>query len=1267
MYILWLDQIKEDHFNLVGGKGFNLGTMTKLGLPVPEGFAITTKAFDDFIRLTGIRDKIHEILSATNVEDTKQLLKASEEIKSLITSQEIPEKIKAAIVEAYTSLSFSDKIIDERLRKLIAAGREFAIVAVRSSATSEDLPSVAEDEYVLLKIGEEIVFDKMKNLWERINGQPIFVPSLVENKVKWCKVQEIYKHKVNGYLVKITTKSGRELLLTPNHSLVVLDVDNLKPKPASIFDLNKNTRVPVVFRLPIEDKPVEYVNLLEMLKGEDIVEENGRVKTRQKPKQQIGLPRKIKIDEDFAYFLGIYAAKGSIHKNCVDLSCESAKIVNKIKEYLKRIGVAYIKRERKNVRIFNATLAKFLLKLFGKPSDTKGKGRFAKVKKVPQLIFNQNRRIIASFLRGCFDGDGYVGDYICYSSISKDLIAGIVTLLEFLGIKCYINKRKNCFEIIIPQDETENFLRTIGMSERKKVKRIEKIISEYKKRKKHYDFVDNFPPSNKISSLIENTIREKYKRLIEVYVCPICNGKMIKNGKSSSRKQRFICVDCGKSISYTPKKTITETLEVMDEKGRFLKGSPPWNIGKLRPQTMDRKMLKRIAEAIGCEELIKIAETDVIWDKVERIERVPYKGYVFDFVVPETENFLAGAGGIITHNTASFAGQQASFLNVKGVKELLEKVKECWASLYEPRAIFYRAKSNIPHASISVIVQRMVNSDKSGVMFTKDPVTGEDNIVIEACWGLGETLVQGEVEPDLYVVSKDGKIISKKIGKKTIKRIRDFASDTTVVVPVPKEFEEAQVLTEDEILQLSHFGKILEKHYGRAQDVEFAIERNKIYLVQTRAVTTEVKKEETKITGEPILRGLGSSPGVAVGRVRIIKSLKDIEKVEKGDILVTKMTSPDLVPTMSKCSAIITDEGGMNCHASIVAREMGIPCIVGTKNATLVLKDGEVVTVDAYHGLVYPGKVAVEKVEEAPTISLQTVTKVKVNLAFATENLEKIAEKADGVGLLRIEHMIAKYGIHPAKLIKEGRKEEYIRILLDGIRPIAKAFKDKPVWVRTLDARTDEFRNLKGGEEEPVEANPMLGWHGIRRSLDEPELLKAEFEAIKRLHEEGLTNVHIMLPFVISVEEFEKARKIANEIELPLTVKIGIMVETVGAALTIEEFCKAGISFVSIGSNDLTMLALGVDRNNARISGLYSEFHPAVLRMMKEVIETCNKYDVESSICGESGSNPEMVKRLVKFGISSVSCNIDAIDKVRKAVAEAERELIIELKKKRSH
>lgn len=610
--------------------------------------------------------------------------------------------------------------------------------------------------------------------------------------------------------------------------------------------------------------------------------------------------------------------------------------------------------------------------------------------------------------------------------------------------------------------------------------------------------------------------------------------------------------------------------------------------------------------------------------------------------------------------TASFAGQQASFLNVKGVTNLLDSVKKCWASLYEPRAIFYRAKQGFKHSSISVIVQRMVNADKAGVVFTVNPSTNENVVIIEASWGLGETLVLGEVQPDSYVVSKDGKIIEKKIGRKEVMRVRDPASDKTVELKVTKDKIDKQVLTDEEILRLADYAIKIEKHYQIPQDIEFAIERRKIYIVQTRAVTTKGRVEKIKIKEEPILKGLGVSPGVVSGVVRIVThGLKDISKVQQGDILVTTMTSPDLVPVMSKSAAIITDSGGVTCHAAIVSREMGIPAVVGTHTATQTLKDGQLVTVDAYNGLIYSGKVEIKRPVKAviPKKLVKTKTAVKVNVAFpkVPENIPKIS---DGVGLLRIEHMIIKSGIHPAKLIREGKKGGYVKILLNGIRPISKAFHPKPVWVRTLDARSDEFRNLKGGGEEAAEDNPMLGWHGIRRSLDEPELLKAEFEAIKKLYREGLDNLHVMLPFVISVEEFKKSREIAKEVGLPKKCKLGIMVETPAAALTIEDFCKEGIGFASIGSNDLTQTTLGVDRNNANISKIFDEGHPAVLNLMKTVVKTCNKYRVESSICGEAPSNrPEIVKFLVKCGITSISVNIDAVQKVKELVNSVEKEI----------
>jgi pyruvate,water dikinase len=632
--------------------------------------------------------------------------------------------------------------------------------------------------------------------------------------------------------------------------------------------------------------------------------------------------------------------------------------------------------------------------------------------------------------------------------------------------------------------------------------------------------------------------------------------------------------------------------------------------------------------------------------------------------------------------TASFAGQQASFLNVKGENELIEAIRKCWASLFEPRAIFYRAKHGFSRASIAVIVQEMINSEKSGIIFTIDPTTGEGVLLIEAIWGLGECIVGGEVSPDLYKVSKEKagseRIIDIQISKKTKMRLRDPTTDNTAEFDVPENKIAAQVLNREEMLALSRYAVAIEEHYGGVpQDIEFAIENKKMAILQTRAITTSVKERTKEIElakGHTVLlKGIGASPGFASGRVKLILGKDEIREVESGDIIVTTMTTPDLVPTMSKSAAIITDLGGRTCHAAIVSREMGIPAIVGTQEASKILKDGQKVTVDAYSGIIYEGETPANRgliqhqklegmIDKIPSaLSAKTVVKVKVNVAFA-QRLEEISSKVDGVGLLRIEHMIAQLGIHPAKLIREGRKEEYVRILVDGIRPIVNAFGSKPVWVRTLDARSDEFRNLKGGEDEPVEANPMLGWHGIRRSLDEPELLKAEFEAIRRLYlSEGHMNLGVMLPFVISTEEVKIAKKIAKEVGLPDEVKIGIMVETPACVMIIEELCKEGkIDFASFGTNDLTQLILGIDRNNESLAKLSSAFHPAVLSSMKMVIDICNQFGVETSICGESGSNPEMTRILVRYGIKSVSCNMDAIDTIRAAVFQEERDRMLQ-------
>lgn len=618
---------------------------------------------------------------------------------------------------------------------------------------------------------------------------------------------------------------------------------------------------------------------------------------------------------------------------------------------------------------------------------------------------------------------------------------------------------------------------------------------------------------------------------------------------------------------------------------------------------------------------------------------------------------------------ASFAGQQETYLNVVGEDDVVEKVKKCWGSLFTPRAIYYRIQKGFRHedVSIAVVVQKMVNSEKSGVMFTSHPVTGEEKCIIEAVFGLGEAIVSGLVTPDTYVYDrKSRKLVDIKIGQKEFMLTKK--NGETVKVNLDKERANERVLSDDEIERLVTLGELIEEHYNKPQDVEWAIENGKIYIVQSRPITTikeegEVEQMEGE-AGRILLKGLGASPGVATGKVKIISSEKEISKVQEGDILVTTMTTPDMVPAMKRAAAIVTDEGGMTCHAAIVSRELGVPAIVGTKEATKVLKDDMIVTVDGEKGIVYEGRV--EKREEpkpvitsAPVI---TATEVKVNISIP-DVAERVAREtnADGVGLFRIEHMVLSLEKHPMKYIRDGEMDKYVDLLYEEMKKVAKAFYPKPVWIRTLDAPTDEFRSMEGGEDEPIEANPMLGFRGIRRDLAEKEHFRAEMRAIKRLIEEGYTNVGIMLPLVTSPSEIRMAKKIAEDEDVPLDkIEFGIMVETPAAAIIIEDLVKEGIDFISLGTNDLTQYTLAVDRNNENVAYLYDETHPAVMKLIERTIRVCKEKGVKTSICGQAGSYPHVVEKLVEIGIDSVSANPDAVHKIREVVARVERKIILE-------
>jgi pyruvate, water dikinase len=632
------------------------------------------------------------------------------------------------------------------------------------------------------------------------------------------------------------------------------------------------------------------------------------------------------------------------------------------------------------------------------------------------------------------------------------------------------------------------------------------------------------------------------------------------------------------------------------------------------------------------------------------------KGSAYDILANAAEPvFVAVRSSATTEDLAeaSFAGQQDTYLNIKGNDKLIDAVKRCFASLFTSRATYYRNKQGFKHeeAHLAVVVQKMINSDKSGVVFSKDPNYTGDDVIIEAVFGLGEGIVSGMITPDHYVVSKDLEIVSKKVEDKKKAIVRSSSGENRIVNLGP-DATKMQVLKDHEIKRIADLSIKLEEHYDKPQDSEFAIENGEVFMVQTRPITTVGKrvdrKEEQKIDGEIVLTGLAASPGIASGTVKIIHDLKDLSKIVKGDVLVTSMTNPDMVVSMQKSAAIVTDEGGLTAHASIVSREMGIPAIVGTREATTKLKDGEIVTVDGYSGKVYKGKVAESEKKEVLPVEAVTKTKVKVivDLPSFAERASKTGLKR--VGLTRIEGIIAESGKHPELFLGKDTKE-YEEIVFKGVEGIAKYFDE--MWVRTSDIRSDEFANLEGAPPKD-EANPMLGMHGIRYSLKHPELLKAELNALKRIAGQGKT-IGILMPQVISVEELQGCKKILKEIEFS-DCKVGIMIETPAAVQMIKEFCEEGIDFISFGTNDLTQYMLAIDRGNEKVQHLYNEMHPAILKQMEYVIRICKRYNVESSICGQAGSKKEMAKFLVGVGINSISVNADMAKEISDYIAELE-------------
>jgi pyruvate,water dikinase len=644
--------------------------------------------------------------------------------------------------------------------------------------------------------------------------------------------------------------------------------------------------------------------------------------------------------------------------------------------------------------------------------------------------------------------------------------------------------------------------------------------------------------------------------------------------------------------------------------------------------------------------------------------------------------------------TASFAGQQDTFLNVSSPEDLLDKVRKCWSSLFTPRAIAYRSSKGFDRKKVklAVVVQRMIDSEVSGIMFTVDPNSELPHIIIEAGYGLGEAMVGGKVTPDTYVVDKfHRKIINKRIAKQTWKLVRGKNGDS-VKDDVGEELAVRQKIVDEQILALADIGNQIELHYDKPMDIEWCIENGEIFVVQARPVTTlssnskiekpnEVGGKDVKVEqpAEPgmrkvLVRGLAASPGTAHGTVRILGEGMSLDVVKKGEVLVTLMTSPDMVPAMTRAAAIVTDEGGMTCHAAIVARELGIPCVVGASNATKILTQGMLITVDGRMGVVYEGADEVATITRPSNeVVMKSVpvtgTKILVNIGVPHKAEEYARLPVSGVGLMRIEFLFTSHvREHPLALIEQGRSRELVDKLAEGIAVVGRAFYPRPIILRTSDFKTNEYREMKGGEKfEPHESNPMIGWRGCSRYVSEQyrEAFKLELVAVKKVREEmGLKNIWVMLPFVRTVDELKKITAMMNEVGLEKgrDFKLYLMAEVPCNIFMADEFADLCDGF-SIGSNDLTQLIMGADRDSDILGkmGYFDERNEAIKRAIEHLIVTAHKKGKVVSICGQAPSvYPEFAEFLVRSGIDSISLNPDTVISTIGLIASVEQKIMLE-------
>ncbi len=608
-------------------------------------------------------------------------------------------------------------------------------------------------------------------------------------------------------------------------------------------------------------------------------------------------------------------------------------------------------------------------------------------------------------------------------------------------------------------------------------------------------------------------------------------------------------------------------------------------------------------------------------------------GAALDFIRAGRENiFVSVRTSPVTSPDSSFPGLFDTFLNITGQRSLFEAVKLSWASLYSPRALFYRKKKGFEGECLGgIIVQRMVDSEKSGVVFNEKGST-----IIEGSWGFGNSLAYGLVSPDRYFLDGySGGVKERRIGRKVWLYKRDEVSGKTVKEVVTREKMEEQVLDEREIAKIFELHKRVSDHYSGEQIVEWAIERGRVYLLQVKSPPEMKASEPNEGEGE-CLEGFAISNGFGKGPVRMISNTKDFERIVGGDVITTKILSPELIPFLGRAGGMVSEYGGAGSSVSFVCKEMGIPCV--TEIDISQFSDNQMVSVDGTRGGVYYLKSDLPDLYQDFSIGrLEGVNATEVKLNFDLSRQFDFERISDGIGLLTSEGIFADQ--NPVYIAKTN-PEELLNTLM-GMESIARNVYPKTVWYRSYSSLSDEI-------------NPMLGMRGIRKSLEDPDMLKCEIEVLKRLYAKGLNNIGIMLSFVSSVSEFRAAKQF-----IPFSLKLGIEVSVPSTALEIESFCKEGLNLVSINLPELTQLTMGVDRNNTSISYLYSESHSAVMKLIESVVRACKHYNVEVSVSIER-YDPDVIEKLVRIGVNSISLNPEYIEEAKALVSRTEKRMLLE-------